>query len=53
MRVVLNAIKEIPHPEEAHGAVSKDAGRSCNPSFANSFTGSEEAYAPVMPVLSG
>src|SRR5882724_4702500 len=40
--VLLNAIKEVPHPEEAHSAVSKDAGCSCSPSFANSFTSSEE-----------
>jgi hypothetical protein len=42
MRFFFNAIKEIPHPEEAHGAVSKDAGCSCSPSFSNSFTASEE-----------
>jgi hypothetical protein len=42
MRFFFNAIKEIPHPEEAHCAVSKDAGCSCSPSFSNSFTGSEE-----------
>src|SRR5580704_1056684 len=34
----LHAIEQIPHPEVAHGAISKDAARSCNPSFANSFT---------------
>ena len=40
--VLPNAIKEIPHPEEAHSAVSKDAGCSRSPSFANSFTSSVE-----------
>jgi len=39
--VFLNAIKEVPHPEEARSAVSKDAGCSCSPPFANSFTGSK------------
>jgi hypothetical protein len=42
MRAFLNAIKEVPHPEEALSAVSKDAGRSYSPLFANSFTGSQD-----------
>jgi hypothetical protein len=31
MRYFLNAITDLPHPEEARSAVSKDAGRLCNP----------------------
>src|SRR6266566_5302057 len=42
MRNFLNAIDEVPHPEEARSAISKDAGRSCSPPFANPFTGSQE-----------
>src|SRR6266404_7324583 len=41
--VLLNAIKEVPHPEEARSAISKHAGCSCSPSLANSFTGSRVA----------
>src|SRR5712692_2183211 len=36
--VFLNAIKEVPHPEEAQGAVSKDAGCLCSAPFTNSLT---------------
>src|SRR5438477_6697061 len=30
MRFFLNALKEVPHPEEARSAVSKDAGFLCS-----------------------
>jgi hypothetical protein len=29
MSLFLNAIKNLPHPEEARSAVSKDAGSKC------------------------
>jgi hypothetical protein len=46
--VFLNAINGVPPPEEARSAVSKDAGCSSSPPFANSFTGSrdEEVLSP-------
>ncbi len=40
--VFLNALKEVPHPEEVRSTVSKDAGWSCSPPFANSFTHSQD-----------
>ena len=42
MRNFLNAINKLPHPEEAR-SVSKGAGCSCSPRFANSYTCSRES----------
>jgi hypothetical protein len=45
MKNFLNDINEIPHPEEARSAASKDAECSCSLPFANSFTGSQARLA--------
>src|SRR5713101_8274343 len=45
--VFLNAIKEVPHPEEAQGAVSKDAGCSCSAPLTGSFAGMTKKTADI------
>ena len=48
MKNFLNDINEIPHPEEARSAASKDAECSCSLPFANSFTGSQDRLARLV-----
>ena len=42
MRFFRIAIKEVPHPEEARSAVSKDAQRPCSSYFVYSFVSSQD-----------
>ena len=46
--VFRNAINEIPHPEEARSAISKDARFFMQPPDANSFTSSQDEALPLM-----
>src|SRR5712692_2362232 len=49
--VFLNAIKEVPHPEEAQGAVSKDAGCLCS-SYSACLVGARRNCGSVMSSFS-